>query len=226
MSNDRMARWLGPLALVYVVALALAFFIIGANDNPGQNAPAAEVVRYYQTHGTRAWAQLAIIGVGLAAMAFFFSGLRDALRATNESHSWLSTAAFAGGLIYIAGFAMTGMNLVVLIEAAHNNRPEIAAQANFVDQQVPIMIALGLFVMTLAIGVLILAGSTVPRWLGVVFAVIAVATLSGIGAFPAFLATPIFLTVLGFMLGYGAEHHAATDTAKPRRAHRLIPHHR
>jgi hypothetical protein len=230
-TNDRMARWLGPLALGFLVSIALGFFIVGPTNSPGQNAPGAQVVTFYQNHSGRVWASLYIIGIGLALLTFFISGLRHALRDAAPNHRWLSTAAFAGGLIYIGGFGMAGMTHLILLEAAHNNRLDVAAQSNFIDQQFPVPVILGIFVATLATGVAILAGSALPAWLGWLSVVMAAAALAGPVAFIAFLAFPIWATIVGFMcpramtadVDATAPADAPGPVAMPR--HRLIPRH-
>jgi hypothetical protein len=228
MSNQRMARWLGPLALGFLVTIVLGLAVVSPQNQPGQNASGADVVAFYRNNGTRTWVAFYLVAAALALLTFYVSGLRHALREANETHSWLSTAAFAGGLIIVAGFAVSGATHIALIEAANNNRPEIASQANFLDQQYPVPVALGVFVLMLATGVAILAGSTLPRWLGVVSVVIAVVSALGGLGFLGLLATPIWLTVLGFVIGrrsMGGQEAEMGEPMRVARSHKLTLRH-
>jgi hypothetical protein len=226
MTNERMARWLGPLALGWTVSIIIGFFILSTNT-PGQNAPAAEVVSYYRAHGTRETWTLYIIGVGLVLLTFYLAGLRTALRDANESHSWLATTAFAGGLVLVSGFALTGMNHFALIEAARNNRTTLAGDLNFVDNITPVPMILGVAVLAAATAAAILTSQALPRWLGAVGLVMAAVCLLGPASFIAFLATPIFLTVLGFVIGTQSMAHAEAGEETPRRTmgHRMTLRH-
>jgi hypothetical protein len=226
MSNERMARWLGPLALGWTVSLIIGFFILSSNP-PGQNASAADVVSYYRAHGTRETWTMYIIGAGLVLLTFYIAGLRTVLRDANESHSWLATTVFAGGVVLVSGFAVAGLNHFALIEAARNNRTTLAGDLNFVGSLTPVPTILGVAILAAATGAAILTSSVLPRWLGAVGLVMAVVCLLGPAAFIAFLATPIYLTIIGFMIGKQSMAHAEAGEETPRRTmgHRMTLRH-
>lgn len=229
MSNDRIVRWLGPLGVGFLVSIVLGFFVL-SRDTPGQNAPAARVVAFYRDHGTRETAAVWVIGIGLALLTFYICALRTALRQANPEHSWLATAAFGGGMILVTGFAVTGITHYAVVQAAHNNRVTLTADLHFVDNIIPLPVMLGLGVMSLATGAAILAGSVLPKWLGVVGVVMAVLTALGPIGFISLLALPVYFTILGFVIAaklapHEHPHPAATPDAevrRPRMRH-LIP---
>lgn len=232
MNDQRMARWLGPLALGFLVCVVLGFFVLSSTNSPDQNASPAAIVNYYATHSTREMATIYVIGVGLGLLAFFVSGLRIALRAASSGHSWLPTTAFVGGLLYIGGFAIEGLIHFALIEAGYNHRADIANTLNFMSNNSPVVIFLGLTVMALATGICILAGSTLPAWLGWLSIVVGLVTVAGPVGFFGFLASPIWMTILGFTVGHQApalqsapatETDSAPDSTRGHR--RLIPKH-
>ena len=231
MNDQRMVRWLGPLALGFLVCVVLGFFVLSSTSSPDQNASSASIVNYYATHATRELATIYVIGVGLGLLAFFVSGLRIALRAASGGHSWLPTTAFVGGLLYIGGFAVQGLIHLALVEAGYNHRPDVAASINFLDNNAQVPTLLGLIAMSLAVGICILAGSTLPRWLGWLSIVVALVTAAGPIGFFGFLASPIWMTILGFAAGHRAPapaQSAADQPAapEPTRTHRrLIPRH-
>lgn len=232
MNDQRMARWLGPLALGFLVCVVLGFFVLSSTSSPDQNASPATIVNYYSTHSTREMATIYVIGVGLGLLAFFVSGLRIALRAASGGHSWLPTTAFVGGLLYIGGFAIDGLIHFALVEAGYNHRSDIANTLNFLSNNSPVPIFLGLTVMALATGICILAGSTLPAWLGWLSIVVGLVTVAGPVGFFGFLASPIWMTILGFTVGHRAlaplsasasEAGPAPDSTRGHR--RLIPKH-
>lgn len=227
MSNDRMVRWLGPLGIGYLVSAVLAFVVLSRNT-PGQNAPAAQVVTFYRDHGTRETAAVWVVGIGLALLTFYICGLRTALRRANPEHSWMGDAAFAGGVIYVTGFAVIGITHYALVQAAHNGRVTLAGDLNFVDQIIPLPVLLGVGVLSLATGVAILAGSVLPKWLGVVGVLMAATTLAGPVGFIAFLVMPFYISVLGFVIQAKLaphEHHEPTEPEAGRhRMRNLVPH--
>ncbi|MFI5888300.1 hypothetical protein [Streptomyces sp. NPDC051554] len=99
---------MGPLTLAFLVAMVLGFFVF-ASSPPKQNASAASVIAYYQAHGSAALTGIYIIGIGLVLLTFFVSALRIALTEAGSGHNWLPTAAFAGGILFIGGFAANGI---------------------------------------------------------------------------------------------------------------------
>jgi hypothetical protein len=194
-----MLRWLGPLGVGFLASIVLGFIVL-SRDTPDQNAPATQVVQFYRDHGTRETAAVWVVGIGLALLTFYICALRVALRQANPEHSWLATGAFAGGLILVTGFAVTGINHYALVLAAHNNRVSLAGDLNFIDGVIPLPVMLGLGVMSLSVGAAILAGSVLPKWLGVVGVVMAALTAAGPIGFIALVALPVYFTILGFVI--------------------------
>jgi hypothetical protein len=232
MNDQRMVRWLGPLGLGFLVCVVLGFFVLSSSSSPDQNASPSAIVSYYSTHYARELATIYVIGVGLGLLAFFVSGLRIALRAASGGHSWLPTTAFVGGLLYIGGFALDGLIHFALLEAGYNHRPDVANTVNFISNFSQVPVFLGLTVMALATGICILAGSTLPAWLGWLSIVVGLVTVAGPVGFFGFLASPIWMTILGFTIAHRAtaersaaagDVEAAPGTARVHR--RLIPRH-
>jgi hypothetical protein len=210
MSDERMARWMGPLALAFLVSMVLGFFVF-APSPPNQNASAASVIAYYQAHGSAALAGIYVIGAGLVLLTFFVSALRIALSKAGGGHTWLPTAAFAGGILFIGGFAVSGISHFALIQASHNNRADMVRSLNFIDSNNQVALFIGLSALALATGAAILTGSTLPAWLGWLSIVIGVLPAIGGLGFISFLASPIWMTILGFVVGSRATAAEATE---------------
>jgi hypothetical protein len=201
MSNERLGRWLGPLGLGSVVAFIIGFFILGGPNPPGKNASNAAVVLYYTAHSTRQTWSVYVVAAGVILMAFFIGGMRSVLRRANPSHTWLADVAFGGGLVFVAGFATLGFVQWSLISAVHNGQAQLAGNLNFLAQTIPVPAQAGLVVLAAAAGLTIVLGSDLPAWLG--YSALAIAVVSAIGPIGliAVAVTPLWMTVLGFIVG-------------------------
>src|SRR5947207_1701851 len=119
MGNEKMARWLGPIGVGFLVSIVLAFFVLSRNT-PDQNASGADVVSFYRTHGTRETWSVYVIAIGIGLLAYYIGALRSVLRHANESHSWLADVAFVGGIVLTAAFAVGALGHWAVIDAANN----------------------------------------------------------------------------------------------------------
>lgn len=224
MSNDRLSRLLGPLGLGSVVAFVIGFVILGSSNMPGKNAPAADVVSYYTNHGTRETWSLYIVAAGVVLAAFFIGGLRTVLRKANESHSWLADTAFAGGILFIGGFATSGFLQWSLISAARNGQTQLTGNLNFLSQTVMLPAQAGLVVLAAAAGMAIILRSTLPAWLGYVALAIGVVSAIGPIGFIAIVATPLWMTLFGFVVGARTAPRAVGEP-RPAMGHRMTLRH-
>lgn len=198
MNNERLSRWMGPLALGAVVAFVIGFVILGSPTPPGKNASAADVVSYYTAHGTRQTWSLYVVAAGVILVAFFIGGLRTVLRKANASHSWLADTAFAGGILFIGGFATAGFLQWSLISAVHNGQTQLAGNLNFLSQTIMLPAQAGLVVLAAAAGLAILLGSDIPAWLGYVALAMGVVSAVGPIGFFAVAVSPLWMALLGF----------------------------
>lgn len=224
MSNDRLSRWLGPIGLGSVVAFILGFLVIGNTNPPGKNATARDVVSFYQAHNTRETWSLYVVAAGVILVAFFIGGMRTVLRRANQSHTWLADTAFGGGILFIAGFSTAGFLQWTLISAAHNGQTQLAGNLNFLSQSIMLPAQAGLVVLTAAAGLAILLGSDIPAWLGYVALAIGVVSAIGPIGFAGILATPLWMTLFGFVIGAKEAPHAA-GRRRPAMGHRMTLRH-
>lgn len=141
------------------------------------------------------------------------------------SHSWLADIAFAGGVLFVAGFATAGFAQWTLISAARNGQAQLAGNLNFLSQSVMLPAQAGLVVLAAA-GPAILLGSRLPAWLGYVALAIGVVSAIGPIGFVAIVATPVWMTLLGFVVGAkSAEPHAAGERRQPIAHRTTLRHH-
>jgi hypothetical protein len=96
-----LAAGAGILAAILFVA---GYVLIGA-DSPGPDTTRADVVATYTDDGTNARQALGVLCMGLGALCFlpFLSHLRAVLARTSGEGAILPGAAYAGGLLLVAG---------------------------------------------------------------------------------------------------------------------------
>lgn len=104
MSDSRNDRWAAGAGVLAAVLLAAGFVLIGV-DSPGSDASRADVVATYSDDSTNARQAVGMLLTGLGALAFlpFLSRLRATLARGDEGEGVLPGAAFAGGVLLVAG---------------------------------------------------------------------------------------------------------------------------
>lgn len=194
---------MGPVG---IAILALIFVVFGplSGNTPGENASGATVVSYWSTstHQDLGWLSIYMVGLALALLLVWATQLRTILRDAEGRPSFLPNTAFAGGIIFVAGTVVTGIDHMVLIVAAHNHQASIAQSANFIDQNNYLPFLFGLSLLTLATGACILNRSSLPKWLGWVSVIIGVLCVAGPLSFFGLIASGVWLAVAGFVVGY------------------------
>ena len=113
------------------------------------------------------WAQIYVIGFGLALLVRFVTQLRDVLRDTSGQRL-LPNVVFAAAIILVAGIIVDGTLQIVMILAAHNREYAIVKTMNFVGQNNELAFLFGLALLMLATGLCILVSreAGLPKMLG------------------------------------------------------------
>jgi hypothetical protein len=194
----------GIAAIVFAVLFVVGFLL--ATDTPEGDESNREWVRHFADSDNRRMIVISVILLALAAVAFliFLGVLRERLRTAAPGAEWLSTIAFASGIVFVA---MLGVFAVGV--------GSVAAGVEFGDNPVPVnadvirsLDSLGFGALLLfgaaAAGLLIITTSIVsgraallPRWLVVTGYVVGVIVLLG-----GLLFLPLALFVL-WMLAIG-----------------------
>lgn len=211
MSDVRITRFMGWLGLLTLIAFFIGFGVLSGNNQPNENASGATVVTWVNAHQSMRWAQIYVIGVALTLTLLFVVQLSHILHdALGGKHFW-PNVVFAAGIIFVAGEVVGGgIDATVLNIAAHNHQFLIAQQAHFIGQNNEIVMIYGLALLTLASGIAILSGSTLPTWLGIVSVVIGVLCVLGpIGLLGTLLAA-VWLPVTGFVVASKAKNASTT----------------
>jgi hypothetical protein len=211
MSDERVSRWMGFLAIAAAVAIFIGFGPL-SGKTPGENASGVSVANYYNGHVAQSWASIYVVGLGLALLTLFICHLRTVLRNAGDGQSFWPNAAFAGGILLIAGVVAAGTFQVVLILASHNHEFAIVKVANFIGDNDELGFIFGTALMTLATGAAILlnrGAQPLPKRLGWWSVIVGVVTCLGpVGFFGILFGLPIWAIATGFVVSTKARRSA------------------
>ena len=183
MSNNLWQRLGAASGIVYVLVI-LAPDLIPSDQSEELTRTAAEAMAQSCATFTAARLTDAIVPIthilGYLFFLFFLGSLWSALRRAEGGDGWLSAAAFGGGLVSLA---IRLSSATVSLAAVHNSCAGIDAQlweilTNDVGGAALFLSFLPLAVLSLACAVMAIRfGAPLPRWLGWMSAVVAVALL-------------------------------------------------
>jgi Domain of unknown function (DUF4386) len=162
-------RWerLAPLAgVVFVVLVLVAFIPLGGNT-PDNDATAQKVQSFYSKHSDRELLAAYVLVLSVPFLVFFTSILYRAIRAAG-GRGRLAIAAFGGGLLSAAGFAVGAAIHFALASAGDKASTLPTTQTlNVLDNTSFFPFVAGLGILLLASGLATLRyGGVLPRWLG------------------------------------------------------------
>jgi hypothetical protein len=209
------SRWerLAPLTGIVFVAIVVAVFAIGGST-PEEHDSAAKVQAYYAAHHDKHTALAFVMAIGVAFLVFFASTLRHDLRRLGGTGQ-LSDAAFGGGVLAAAGFAILATVHVALANAGESVTTLGTTQTlNVLDNNDFIPAAAGLAVLVFAAGAAAVRHGGLPKWLGWLGIVIGVVAFTPAG-FIAFLAAGIWILIVSVLLTQarqGSERDAEVST--------------
>jgi hypothetical protein len=193
MSADRWDRW-APLSGVVFVVLCVAGFAIGVSGSPEGSDSDQEFLSYYADSGNRAKEITAFFLFVVAALFLicFVGALRNRLRSVESEPKGLSALAFGAGVASAALFvvvASLGPAMSFAIEEADQYvvDPNLARLLNNASYLLVVASTMVASVLVAATSALALRTAVLPRWLGWVGIVVAVALLAAVFFIPIFL---------------------------------------
>ncbi len=202
---------LTPLAGVVFVAIVVAVFAIGGST-PGDHASALKVATFYGKHHDKHMVLSFILALSIPFLLFFVSSLRYDLRRAGGTGQ-IANAAFAGGVLAAAGFAILAFVHYALADAADSAKTIGTTQAlNVLDNTDFIPVAAGVGVLVLAAGLSAVRHGGLPRWLGWIGVVIGILAFTPAGFF-AFLASGIWIAIVSIALTQARRSAAAASPA-------------
>jgi len=200
--NQNKNEWLVPLTGVAFIVVGIISFIIGGEPKSADD-PVQEIVDFYVDNKDSVMIG-AFIGVGASVLLIFFANyLRKVLRAAGGEGETLSLVSFIGLVVVAIGFAIDGTILVALAEAADDIEPTSVQtlQALWDNDFLPIQ--LGVLTFLWSTGIAVVRTGALPKWLGWVMIVLAVAGVTPIG-FVAAIGTALLVLVISIMLSLRA----------------------
>jgi hypothetical protein len=213
-------RWerLAPLTGVVFVVLVIVAFIPLGGDTPDSHASAQKVADFYSKNTTREALAAYALALAVPFLVFFSSIVYRTLR-TAGGRGRLAAAAFGGGLLSAAGFAVAAAVHLALADAADKTSSAGAAQPlNVLDNDSFIPFVAGLGILLLGSGLATLRyGGSLPRWLGWAGAIVGVAIFIPFVGFVAFALSGIWVVVASIVLyRRGPLPASAPATSEPR----------
>jgi hypothetical protein len=186
-----LSKW-GPLAGTISALLLVVGLATGNGNTPGDNATAAQVIKFYTDNHTHRAVTDFLIGITMLFLVMFAVTLPAHVR---RGERWLATGAIAGALWTGIGFALlSGFDLVLAVDYK-DLTPASAQTLNLLENDfaLPVVIGFGLF--GILGGLAVVAGRILPAWMGwVLFAVGIVCLVPPISWF-AFLGTMLWVLI-------------------------------
>jgi hypothetical protein len=191
-------RWAPLASILAAVLLAVAFFS-GNGSSPDNNAPAAQVVRYYTTHSSGQKASAITGTLAFVFLMFFALALSSRIRASGAG-SWLANGVVVGAALATVGFLPFLTFSFILGNDIKFMRPATAQTLNIVDNDYFLPAMAGFVVFGVVAGLAVAVSRAPARWMGwVLFALGIVAAVPPL-AFWAFVIVFLWALVAGIWL--------------------------
>ena len=197
-----MERWLSrwaPLASIPAAALIVVAFFTGGSNSPNDNAPVAQVVKFYTAHGTGQKVSALAGALGLAFLVFFAVALAGRVRARGAG-GWLGSGVVGGAVLLAVGFLSLLTFSFILGDDIKFLQPAAAQALNVLSNDFFLPAVAGVVVFGIVGGLAVALSRAPARWMGWVLFAFGV-----LGAVPpiswwAFLATFGWALVAGIWL--------------------------
>ncbi|MEO8692914.1 MAG: hypothetical protein ABI658_05320 [Acidimicrobiales bacterium] len=191
-------RWLVPLTGLLFLLLAIVGFAVGGQPKDAGH-PAQEIADHYIDNKGSIILGAAILGVAAVVLVFFAGYLRTVMYKAEGGGGMLSSLVLAGASIMAVGVAVDVSLLFAIAEAADDIEPtSVQTLQAFWDNDFMPM-AVGLVIFLLSAGIAIARYGVLPKWLGWVAIVLAVAGITPLGFF-AFLAGGLWIGIVSVLL--------------------------
>jgi hypothetical protein len=188
-----------PVAGIAAAVLFTVYAIAGGSP-PGPDASAANQVTWYASHDTRVIISGFAGGLFMIAMAFFATGIRQALRSGESSESTYSSVAYAGGLL--AGFAVAlwGWIGYAAAQAAHDHQDTVVHTLGYLTAVGWLPWVAATAVLMLGAGLGGLRTAALPKWLAIVTVVLGAVAVIGPAGIAVYFVMPFWLAATGIAL--------------------------
>jgi hypothetical protein len=200
-STSRWLAWTGPLFVT-----GFAVIIIGLEQStPGETASVQKIQAYYGSHQGRTTAAALMAPAGALLLIMFASYVRSLVRERNDNAGVGPTVFVAGAVLWAAGIAIGSSVDLSLVGSAHHHLDASAQTLNQFSNTDWIPFIAGIAVTLVGAGMTVLRTRIVPVWLGWVALVFGIASVAGPAGFVGFFVAPLWILVVGIMLGVRKE---------------------
>jgi glucan phosphoethanolaminetransferase (alkaline phosphatase superfamily) len=172
---NRLSR-LTPLTGAVFSLLAIAAFLT-APGAPKDTASGADVIAFYEAHGSNAQTSDYLWTIALAFFLFFAGSLRTFLK-RGPGTDTLGSLVLAGAAVLTAGGALYFGFDYTLAAIPNHLEPGAAQALNVLALKLFLPMAAGGFVFGIAVGLAIVRGAKLPSWLGWVALAIGIVAVS------------------------------------------------
>ena len=179
-------RWGGIAGIVFAVLFVIGFLLVA--DTPDTDESNAAWVRYFADSDNRRMIVIGVIIWALAVLAFlvFLGVLREQLRNASPGSEWISTVAFASGLMFAAMLAVAGLGAGSVAASIEFGDNPVVRDADVIRTLDSLGFGALLVFGAATAGLLILTSSIVagrtallPRWLVITGYVVGVIVILG-----------------------------------------------
>lgn len=195
MQTDSANKIAPAMGVFFAVAFVVA--MVTGGDQPDANATGESVISFYSDAGDFI-AGIIALGLGAIAFLFFAGGVRRRLE--NSTEGWLAAVFFAGAVAYAVNLGVFIAATVALIDAADVANPVVAQALNILNTDNFPLSVIALATMFFAVAINVLRTASMPKWIGVVSLVAGIVVLAGPGGIVVFLAFPIWVLAVSYVL--------------------------
>ena len=207
-------EWLVPLTGLGTIVVAIIASVISGEPPSVDDNSAREIVDHYVDNKDSIQLSAALSVVALTLFVFFGAYVRKVLDAAGGADSPLPLIAFTGTVVFGVGIAIDNTITFALAEAADDIDPTAvqALQALWDNDFLPILF--GIVLLLIGAGLSVVRFGGLPKWLGWVAIVLAVAGATPIG-FVAFLGGALWVLIVSILLAVRARGTSAPPAAPP-----------
>ena len=175
---------------------------VAFGSTPNTSKSPAAVLAYYNTHKSREYTSAFLAGPAVVIGLFWFAYLRNWLQRRDVNERW-GAIAFTGGILFaVVGGIAVGIELA-LVDTPKYLTPDTAASLNFLESDVPFIIASMAFgVMAIATGIAALKSQYLPTWLGWVSLVVGIIAVLPVGDFFALPAIGVWVLLIAGVMWF------------------------
>jgi len=173
----RWTRWAPLTGVVFAILFAVSYSV--NNSGPSSNASGASLVTYYVDHKNAQNAS----AYGLAAAAVFavlFGAVMYSRLRPSSKSGGLTAVGFGGAVMIAVGLLLLAGMTIAITDVPAAISPAAVQALNVATDVYQYPLEVGVFLFTAGYGIAIVCGNVLPRWLGWVAIVLAVASAASV----------------------------------------------